>query len=101
MITGVGASDHVLEVIEYPNAGATSRERDLVDAGISHVGLTCDDIAATRKRLEDAGVTFLTTGIADVAGVRTTWFVDPWGVVFILVEKRHPTRPYWKQYESN
>jgi hypothetical protein len=33
-----------------------------------------------------------------VARVRTTWFVDPWGVVFILVEKSKPGRPYFAQY---
>jgi hypothetical protein len=36
--------------------------------------------------------------VASVAGVRTTWFRDPWGVVFIVVEKRHPDRPYWHQH---
>jgi hypothetical protein len=30
--------------------------------------------------------------------VRTTWFADPWGVIFILVEKRKPDRPYFAQY---
>ena len=40
---------------------------------------------------------FLVSGIADVARVRTTWFVDPWGVVFILVEKSRPERPYFGQ----
>ena len=41
---------------------------------------------------------FLVDGIADVARVRTTWFVDPWGVVFILVEKSKPERPYFAQW---
>ena len=41
---------------------------------------------------------FLVSGIADVARVRTTWFVDPWGVVFILVEKSRPERPYFAQW---
>jgi nitroreductase/predicted enzyme related to lactoylglutathione lyase len=100
-ILGIDGSDRVLEVIEYPNAPGLARERDLIDPGITHIGLTCDDIDATRTRLETAGVTFLTTGIADVAGVRTTWFVDPWGVVFILVEKKHATRPYWRQYDTD
>ena len=36
--------------------------------------------------------------IADFAGVRTTWFADPWGVVFILVEKGRPQRPYFAQF---
>ena len=44
-------------------------------------------------------MTFLTSGVADVAGLRTTWFTDPWGNVFILMEKRaHPDRPYYRQY---
>jgi len=30
--------------------------------------------------------------------LRTTWFADPWGNVFILLEKRDPTRPYWSQF---
>lgn len=38
------------------------------------------------------------SAIADVARVRTTWFADPWGVVFILVEKSRPGRPYFAQF---
>jgi hypothetical protein len=30
--------------------------------------------------------------------VRTTWFADPWDVVFILVEKGKPERPYFAQF---
>ena len=99
-ILGTGPDDRVLEVIEYPDApGRSPRDGAAVtDHGLTHVGLLCDDITATRADLEANGVTFLTAGIASVAGVRTTWFADPWGVVFILVEKRHPDRPYWNQY---
>ena len=61
------------------------RAADLADPGLTHVGLICDDLDETRKSLEDKGVRFLVDGIADIAGVRTTWFADPWGVVFILV----------------
>jgi hypothetical protein len=44
-------------------------------------------------------VRFLVEGVADVAGVRTTWFCDPWENVFILVQKvRRPDRPYFRQY---
>ena len=58
-----------------------------------------DDVAATRADLEGEGVRFLVQGIADVAGLRTTWFADPWNNVFILVEKvRRPDRPYFRQY---
>jgi hypothetical protein len=95
----VGTGDHVLEVIEYPNeAGSGGARPDITATGITHVGLVCDDIEATRAAYEAAGVTFLTDGIADVAGLRTTWLVDPWGVVFILLEKGLVDRPYWRQW---
>jgi catechol 2,3-dioxygenase-like lactoylglutathione lyase family enzyme len=93
--------DRVLEVIEYPEAPGRARPADasLTDHGLTHVGLVCDDVEATRAELEAKGVRFLTTGIAGLVGVRTTWFADPYGVVFILVEKCHdPTRPYFRQY---
>ena len=101
-IVGFGIDgDRVLEVIEYladhdgDDRGARS---GLSDKGLSHVGLICDDIDATRMDLEKKGVRFLVEGIADVANVRTTWFVDPWDVVFILVEKSKPGRPYFAQW---
>ena len=92
--------DRVLEVIEYLGAESGSRDdgRTLTDPGLSHVGLVCADIDATRAELESKGVRFLVSGIADVARVRTTWFVDPWGVVFILVEKSRAGRPYFAQW---
>jgi catechol 2,3-dioxygenase-like lactoylglutathione lyase family enzyme len=91
--------DRVLEVIEYPTAPGRPRPEDaaMTDHGLTHVGLICDDVEATRAALEAKGVRFLTSGIAGLVGVRTTWFVDPYGVVFILVEKRHPDRPYFRQ----
>jgi hypothetical protein len=61
--------------------------------------LVCDDVTATRSDLEAKGVSFIVDGIADVAGLRTTWFADPWNNVFILVEKvRKPDQPYFRQY---
>jgi hypothetical protein len=93
-----GDGDRVLEVIEYLNIDGGDCDRSLADHGLSHVGLTCEDIEATRAELEAKGVRFLVSGIADVARVRTTWFVDPWGVVFILVEKSRPERPYFSQW---
>ncbi|WP_068181413.1 VOC family protein [Mycobacterium sp. UM_CSW] len=93
-----GDGDRVLEVIEYLNVDGLHAERALTDHGLSHVGLICEDLDATRAELEGKGVRFLVSGIADVARVRTTWFVDPWGVVFILVEKSRPERPYFAQY---
>jgi len=102
-IVGLGADDHVLELIEYPRAEVPdpSAARPVITRpGITHVGLVCDDMVATRRELEGRGVTFLVTGIARVAGLRTTWFHDPWGTVFILVEKEHDDRPYWRQYST-
>jgi catechol 2,3-dioxygenase-like lactoylglutathione lyase family enzyme len=92
--------DRVLEVIEYLGVQGSTRRTDaaLSDFGLSHVGLICDDVEATRAELESKGVQFLVDGVADVARVRTTWFVDPWGVVFILVEKTKPDRPYFAQW---
>jgi catechol 2,3-dioxygenase-like lactoylglutathione lyase family enzyme len=100
-ILGLGADDRVLEIIEYPNvpASAVPPGAPITDPGLTHVGLVCDDIARTRVDLEGRGVTFLVSGIADLAGLRTTWFADPWGTVFILLEKRHGDRPYWRQYQ--
>ena len=108
-IVGTTEGDHVLEVIEYPEAparpepapqavGNAAPDPGVTQTGLTHVGLVCDDVEVTRRELEAHDVEFLTTGVADVAGVRTTWFRDPWGVVFILVEKRHPDRPYWRQH---
>ena len=98
-IVGTDAGDRVLELIEYPETPAQPHGHAIVDHGISHVGLVCDDIERTRTELEAKGVEFLTAGVADVAGLRTTWFRDPWGVVFILMEKRHADRPYWRQHQ--
>jgi catechol 2,3-dioxygenase-like lactoylglutathione lyase family enzyme len=98
-ILGTYAGDHVLEVIEYPNEPSDDVEAHPVSRpGITHVGLVCDDITATRAALEAAGVTFLVDGVASVAGLRTTWFCDPWGVTFILMEKGDAAKPYWRQY---
>jgi catechol 2,3-dioxygenase-like lactoylglutathione lyase family enzyme len=92
--------DRVLEVIEYPRAPGRPRPPDasVVDHGFTHVGLVCDDIVATRADLEDKGVRFLTRGTAEIVGLRTTWFADPHGLVFILLEKRDPEKPYFAQY---
>jgi catechol 2,3-dioxygenase-like lactoylglutathione lyase family enzyme len=99
-IVGFGEDgDRVLEVIEYLRTdGSDARREGLADPGLSHVGLMCDDVEKTRKTLEDKGVHFLVDGIADIAGVRTTWFADPWGVIFILVEKSKRERPYFAQF---
>ena len=100
-IVGFGSDgDRVLEVIEYLRADGSDARRaaGLADPGLTHIGLICDNLDETRKSLKDKGVHFLVDGIADIAGVRTTWFADPWGVVFILVEKGRPERPYFAQF---
>jgi catechol 2,3-dioxygenase-like lactoylglutathione lyase family enzyme len=99
-ILGFRAEDRVLELIEYPRVerdADTSGTTELTRPGLTHVGLVCDDLEATRATLEGRGVRFLTTGIAAIVGLRSTWFADPWGVVFILLEKAHPHHPYWRQ----
>lgn len=90
--------DRVLELIEYPNARVDAAAGSITHTGITHIGLVCDDIDTMRSRLEAHGVELLTTGIADVAGLRTIWFRDPWGAVFILMEKQMRDRAYWHQY---
>jgi catechol 2,3-dioxygenase-like lactoylglutathione lyase family enzyme len=99
-IVGFEADDRVLEVIEYPNAdgGDTRASLPVYDLGLTHVGLVCDDIESTRAQLETSGASFLVDGVADVAGLRTTWFRDPFGIVFILLEKRDTERPYYRQF---
>jgi hypothetical protein len=100
-ILGFATGDHVLEVIEYPSApGARQASGRVTDTGITHVGLVCDDVDAERTRLAAAGAELLTRAVADVAGLRTAWIRDPFGVVFILLEKRHDDRPYWHQHAA-
>ena len=93
-------SDRVIEVIEYPEvATGAPAPADITGLGFTHVALLCDDVVATRSNLEGRGVRFLVADVADVAGLRTTWFADPWQNVFILVEKvRRPERAYYQQY---
>jgi catechol 2,3-dioxygenase-like lactoylglutathione lyase family enzyme len=93
--------DRVLEIIEYPGVGSSGARAyaSLTEFGLTHVALVCTDIDTTRTELEGKGVRFLVSGIADVARLRTTWFEDPWGVVFILIEKSRVERPYYAQWE--
>ena len=102
-IVGFGTDDRVIELIEYPAAGIEfngPHDPTVTRPGLTHVGMVCDDVAATRTELEDRGVAFMTSGIADVAGLKTTWCHDPWGNVIILMEKRVEDRPYWRQYST-
>ena len=99
-IVGFGRDDRVIELIEYGAAGVGTSEPEppsLTRMGITHVGMLCDDIVATRSELEVRGVSFLTTGIAELAGLKTTWCRDPWGTIIILLEKSDAGRTYWSQ----
>ena len=101
-IVGISADDHVLELIEYPEVGIPAGQpgrSSITNPGLTHVGLVCEDLDGTRTELEARGVEFIVSGMAEVAGLRTTWFKDPWGTVFILLEKQRGTLPYWGQYE--
>ncbi len=95
-----GSGDRVLEVIEYPKASGRARPADasITDHGYSHIGFVCDDILSTRAELERKGVRFLTTEIAGIAGLKTTWFEDRYGLVYILTEKGKPGKPYYQQF---
>jgi len=100
-IVGFGDDgDRVLEVIEYLGVDGSDQRTAaaLTDHGLSHVGLICEDLAATRAELEAKGVRFLVDGIADVARLRTTCSSIPGEWVFILIEKSRPERPYFSQW---
>jgi catechol 2,3-dioxygenase-like lactoylglutathione lyase family enzyme len=64
-IVGFDDGDRVPEVIEYlgaegcPTRSGRPARRDLTDRGLSHVGLVCEDIDATRAELESKGVVFI------------------------------------------
>jgi catechol 2,3-dioxygenase-like lactoylglutathione lyase family enzyme len=96
-IVGFDRSDHVLELLEYPGALCRDSSRSLSDYGLSHMALVCEDLDSTRSELEQRGVRFLTAGVTGIAGLRTTWFEDPYGTVFILMEKGDSESPYWRQ----
>jgi catechol 2,3-dioxygenase-like lactoylglutathione lyase family enzyme len=100
-IVGFGTDDRVIELIEYPAAPVVPPDTgrpSVTRVGVTHVGMLCDDIAATRSELAQRGVEFLTAETADVAGLRTTWCRDPWGTVIILMEKSADAQPYWRQW---
>jgi catechol 2,3-dioxygenase-like lactoylglutathione lyase family enzyme len=94
------SGDRVLELIEYPKHPGRPKRESLTDHGFSHVGLVCDDIAATRTELEARGVRFLTRGTAEIAGLETCWFEDPYGNVFILMSKSASELPYFRQWAA-
>ena len=93
------SGDRVLEVLEYPEVDGRPRPADasVTDRGYTHIGLVCHDIAKTRAELEARGVEFLTRGVADIVGLKTTWFRDRFGLVYLLMQKSQADRPYYQQ----
>jgi catechol 2,3-dioxygenase-like lactoylglutathione lyase family enzyme len=78
-IVGFGDDgDRVVEVIEYLGVDGSSQRTAaaLTDHGLSHVGLICEDLDATRADLESKGVHFLVDGVGEGGRVRTTRFVE-------------------------
>ena len=72
-IVGFGADDRVIELIEYPAADVAPRDRGrpvVTRVGITHIGMLCDDIGATRAELENRGVEFLTAAMPTWLGCR-------------------------------
>jgi catechol 2,3-dioxygenase-like lactoylglutathione lyase family enzyme len=63
-IVGFGTDDRVIELIDYPAADigfADESNPTVTRPGLTHIGVVCDDVTATRSELEERGVVFLTT----------------------------------------
>ena len=71
-VVGFAEDDRVIELTEYPAA-------DVVPQESGRPSVT-------------------SVGIADVAGLQTTWCHDPWGTVIVLLQKSTDARPYWGQW---
>ena len=102
-IVGFGQDDRVIELIEYPAAGRRSARsrtsRRQSRGGITHIGMLCDDISATRTELERTRCRVPHDGYRRCRRAQTTWCHDPWGTVIILMEKRAGAHPYWGQWK--
>ena len=102
-IVGLGADDHVLELIEYPRAevadGPAGRP-SITRVGLTHVGLVCDDAEATRRELEGRGVVFLTGGSPRSPGCGPPGSTIPGARSSSWSRRRHADRPYWRQYSA-
>jgi catechol 2,3-dioxygenase-like lactoylglutathione lyase family enzyme len=88
----LACGDGIVELVEYPTpVPPASTEPPRPDHhGAAHLALQVDDIAATKERLEAAGVeffsdvNFIDEGV--LAGWRWVYFRDPFGIVLELVE---------------
>jgi catechol 2,3-dioxygenase-like lactoylglutathione lyase family enzyme len=89
----LGASDHVLELIEYvAPRGAPATMQPTNDVGSAHVCFAVDDIAVIHDQLSRTGVQFRSRPVA-IGGVRGAgWAVylrDPDGIPLELAQDDH------------
>lgn len=77
-----------LELFEFADPNPTAKDRDypVSDHGISHFGVTVDDIAFEFERLSSAGVTFHCPVVQFERGIKAAYGRDPDGNVFELLE---------------
>lgn len=81
-----------VEFIEYRNPKAQPYHKNPSFAGSAHLALRVDDMEATRKRLEEAGVEFHSPVQSFMEGGKVEWkwcyFRDPDGIILELVEQK-------------
>jgi catechol 2,3-dioxygenase-like lactoylglutathione lyase family enzyme len=83
----IGKGDTNLELFEFDGGKRKDPEYPVSDHGISHFGIFVDDIAATYKKLEEAGVRIHTPVITFMGGgMKATYCRDPDGNVFEILE---------------
>lgn len=78
----------VLEV--YQHAKAQVPDYASYDPLVFHIAFTVDDIAATQKRLIQAGAVSAAEIMTTDAGDQMTFLRDPWGVTVQLVKRKKP-----------
>jgi len=85
---GVYLSDGVinLALLDYKTVEAAGEDRGCDFVGIHHIGFWVDDVAATRKAMEDAGGCHWMGGPAAGGGFYEVKYRDPNGVVVDITE---------------
>ncbi len=56
-----------------------------VGSGVDHIGFSVEDIDATMKKYEDAGVKIL-SGVRELPGLKIAFIEDPWGTKIEIVQ---------------
>lgn len=86
----LGASGHVIELIEYQRPAGQRIEPDNARIGSGHIALEVDDIDSTRERCERMGATFLSHTLDITEGInrggRAVYGRAPDGITFELVQ---------------